>query len=87
MHICQLILGYQPIRGTLLAGSSRTTRPMNEKLHFGGKVVMDDVFEEGNIDTSSSQISHKEHLDLLLPKLVQLVFSRSLVHGAVDVIS
>ena len=42
---------------------------------------MNDVVEQGNIDTSGCQVCHDEEVDSLGPKLEQPVFSCALVHG------
>ena len=58
---------------------------MDEKLHRGGKVVVNDVLQEWDVDTSGSKVRHNQKTVLLLSELVQAVLSGLLVHGAVDV--
>ena len=59
---------------------------MDEELHLGREIVVDDVLEERDIDTSGRQICHDEHSGPLLAELEELVLTRPLVHRTVDVV-
>ena len=48
---------------------------------------MDDVLKEGDIDTTGGQIGDKQHLDELLPELVELILTGSLIHRTEDVVA
>ena len=86
MHVAELLWCHNADGCTTLAGTGRSTRPMDKQLHLGGEIVMDDVLEERDIDTSGGQISNQEHTAMLLAEPEQSFFSGTLVHRTVNVL-
>ena len=86
MHVANLFIGHDAVGCARLAGTRRTTRPMNEELHLRGEVVMNHILQQWNIDTSRRQVCDDEHAGPPLPKLIELVLSRALVHRTIDVV-
>ena len=48
---------------------------------------MDNIFQEGNINTSCCQVSHKHEVDRSLAEFSQLFFTSGLVHCAINKVS
>ena len=86
VHVADLLVDHDTEGGTALPGARRSSRPMDEELHLGREIVVDDVLEERDIDTSSCQVCHDQHTDPLLAELEEFVLARPLVHGTVDVV-
>ena len=86
VHVADLFVDHDAEGGTGLPGARRSSRPMDEELHLCREVVVDDVFEEWDIDTSRCQVCHDEHAGPLLAELEELVLTRPLVHRTVDVV-
>lgn len=57
---------------------------MDEQLHLGWEIVMNNILQERNIDTSSRQISDKHKVSLLLAELSKLLLTSVLIHSTVD---
>lgn len=61
------------------------TNSVQEKLGLGGEVVVDDIVQQGDVYTTSSNISHKKHHDFSVHKLPNVDLSCSLIKGTVYV--
>lgn len=72
------------VGGSFTTGSRCSTSPMNKKLHLGGEIIVDHILEEGNINTTSGQISNEHKVDSLASEVSQLLLPGELVHGTVD---
>ena len=59
---------------------------MDEELHLGREIVVNDVLEERDVDTSGRQVCHDKHAGPLLAELEEFVLTRSLVHRTVNVV-
>ena len=57
---------------------------MDEELQFGREIIMNDVLQQRDVQSSSSQVCHEQEVDKLAAELNQLVFSSSLVHRTVN---
>lgn len=58
---------------------------MQEQLGLGGEVVVDDIVQHGDVDTTSSNIRHNQHHGSAMHKLPYIDLSGGLIEGAVDV--
>lgn len=58
---------------------------MQEEFGLRGEVVVDDVVQQGNVYTTSSNISHKQHHGFPVHKFPNIDLSGSLIEGTVDV--
>ena len=87
VHVSQFVLGDYRVRCSRLSGASSSSRAVDEQFHFGREVVVNNVLEQGNVNTSSSKIGDEEHFDYLLAELVQSIFSGPLVHGTVNIVT
>lgn len=58
---------------------------MQEELGLGGEVVVDDIVQHGNVNTTSSNIRHNEHHGFPVREFPYVDLSGSLIEGAVDV--
>lgn len=61
------------------------TNSVQEQLGFGREVVVDDVVQQGDVDTTSSNVSHKQHHGFPMHKFPNIDLSGSLIEGTVDV--
>lgn len=61
------------------------TNSVQEQFGFGGEVVVDDVVQQGDVDTASSNISHEQHHGFPMHKFPNIDLSGSLIEGTVDV--
>lgn len=51
---------------------------MDKEFGAGWEVIVDDIVQEGNIDTTGSDICHNENADLACPKLAAVDATSSL---------
>ena len=86
VHVAKLFGCHDAVGCTALAGTGRSSGPVDEQLHLGGEVVVDNVLEERNIDTSGGQIGDQKHTAMLLAEPEQALVSRALVHCTVNVL-
>lgn len=61
------------------------TDSVQEQLGFGGEVVVDDVVQQGDVDTASSHVRHKQHHRSPVHKLPDVDLPGGLIQRAVDV--
>lgn len=57
---------------------------MDEQFHAGWEIVMNNVIQEGDIDTTCRQISDNQKVYLLEPELLETFLSCSLIHCTID---
>lgn len=65
---------------TRLFSSGSSSRSMNESLEFGRIIIMNNILNHWNINTSCCQISHNQYLNLLIFKSIDHFFSCQLIH-------
>lgn len=58
---------------------------MQKQLGLGGEVVVDDIVQQGDVYTTSSNISHKQHHGFPICKFSNVDLPGSLIKGTVDV--
>ena len=58
---------------------------MDEQLGLGREVIVDDVVQHGDVDTSSCEIGDNKHLGRLVPELGHVDLTGRRVEGAVGV--
>jgi len=58
---------------------------MDEELHLGREIVMDNVLEKWYVDTSSSKVGNNQKLGLLLSERDQSILTCPLIHRTEDV--
>ena len=58
---------------------------MQEQLGLGGKVVVDDVVQQGDVDTARRHVRHDQHHGLPVDKLADVDLPGGLVQSTVDV--
>lgn len=58
---------------------------MQEEFGLGGEVVVDDVVQQGDVYTTSSNISHNQHHGFPMHKFPNVDLPGSLIEGTVDV--
>ena len=75
VHVADLLVHHDAEGGTALPGTRRSSRPMDEELHLGREIVVDDVLEERDVETSGRQICHDEHAGPLLAELEEFVLA------------
>lgn len=61
------------------------TNSVQEQFGFGGEVVVDDVVQQGDVYTASSNIGHEQHHGFPMHKFPNIDLSGSLIEGTVDV--
>lgn len=61
------------------------TDSVQEEFCFGGKVVIDDIVQQGDVYTTSCYIGDNKHHGFPVHKLPDVDLPGSLVEGAVDV--
>lgn len=58
---------------------------MQEELGLGGEVVVDDIVQQGDVYSASSNISDNQHHGFPICKFPDVDLPGSLIKGAVDV--
>ncbi len=76
-HVGGLILGQQVITGAFTTSSGCPTTSVSEHFHVAWKIIVDDVIEVRNIESSGRDIRHYKHL---LERLHGMI-SNSLIQG------
>jgi hypothetical protein len=66
------------------SGSGSSSAPVDEGLQGGWEVVVDNVADVGDINTSGTEIRHDQKLVLFGPEVLQVVTSLLLVHFGVQ---
>ena len=61
------------------------TNSVQEELGLRGEVVIDDIVQQRDVYTTSSNISHKEHHGFPMHKFPYVDLSGSLIERAVDI--
>ena len=56
---------------------------MNEQLHARWEIVMNDVIEEGDIDTTCCQVCDNQEVNLLESELQETFLSCPLIHSSI----
>lgn len=60
-EVGQLVAGHQGIGVALAAGPSHATHSVDKQLGLGREVEVDDIVQEGDVDTSGSQIRDEQN--------------------------
>jgi len=84
MHIGKLFLSQYTVRNTSATSTGCTSSSMNEKFHFCWKIEMNHIFKKGDINTTCSQVSHKQKVHVLFSKFDQFLFTTALIHSTVN---
>jgi len=83
-EIGHLLLADEGVSEPGAPSSRRTTDPVHKQLRGRGKVKVDDILQQWDIDTTRGNICDNEDLRLSVPELGQIDLSRSLIQGTMS---
>lgn len=84
MSDIQIFLIY-PLNLYFNSVSKPLTNSMQEEFGLGGEVVVDNVVQQGDVYTTSSNVRHNQHHGFPMHKLPNVDLPGGLIQGAVDV--